>query len=191
MKKNLAFLLGIILFLIAIIVLLSLGIYRQKAKVRETVTQVSDREIIVKSEFPGYKLSLKGREELESELEGIRFWDELGVANYSEREKRVIAKSLVVTLIPEPKAESFSVEKDSTGNLNLALSAKVEEGGKVVLDIYITPELAEGFDFGFWKSIYMVTQYQGQSNQRVDAGMADNFAIEKVKQGKYFKITKE
>lgn len=80
MKKNLAFLLGIILFLIAIIVLLSLGIYRQKAKVRETVTQVSGREIIVKSEFPGYKLSLKGKEGLESKLESIRFWDGLGMA---------------------------------------------------------------------------------------------------------------
>lgn len=175
MLGNRKLLIGILLLVIFLISALVLGFLYGKGR----KTSVSSGNIIVKSEYPGYELTLKDEAKLQKELSTLGFWGEGGVASPEKRTDRVTAKSLTVTLVPEPRGNYFSVQKDRNGNYILGLTARVDEEKNVIIDVFILPEFADSFEFGFWKSIYMVTQYQGvpgTAGGGIDSGKADKFA---------------
>lgn len=186
------------IFWITLLLLGSLLIYRFISPYIRTSFPESEfaKNITLKSEMPGYDLDFLNESSLREGLNKSNFWSTNGVYNYRELNNKYTAGKLIVTL-KEQVEDPFSLEVDSKQNPILVVSAKVNPvNSDVLIDIFVEPDMKKSpdttlgsfFDFGFWKSIYLLTRFQGSNSSSIGDGAADSFAESMTRGKAYFNI---
>jgi hypothetical protein len=194
-SKNLTL---VFLFLLVLVFVFVGKLYFGKyfRKVEQLLPQ-NEKSIVLNSEMPGYDIKFINENLLRAKLDEIGFWSENGISNYNDKNKKFTAKKITINLVNKVE-NPFSEQVNDRQQPILTMGVRADELGYVDVKIYVDPNmkkspntsLGQFFDYGFWKSIYMITGFKGISTDKIDGGLSDEFTSKMVSESVYFQIDK-